>query len=165
MMKKLIPILIFVILAGCAQGSQESLDELYEAFERNHEELQAEFTELFNEMEESEDREAKIRIIYEEALPRIEDLRRTIHNYTVTGTEHEQLKEEMLTYTNSLENLIELYGEFNRTFINYNPLGDSDFREEVDGQLDEIESQEELVRERYESIQEDYDQLTSESSS
>ncbi|MFC3418418.1 hypothetical protein ACFOLA_02700 [Salinicoccus hispanicus] len=164
-MKKLIPILIFLLMAGCAQGDQQALDDLYEAFERNHEELQTEFTELFNEMEESEDREAKLRLIYEEALPKIEDLRRTIHNYTVTGTEHEQLKEEMLTYTNSLENLIELYGEFNRTFVNYNPLGDSDFREEVDEQLSEIESQEELVRERYQTIQEDYDQLTSGNSS
>ncbi|GAB3061323.1 hypothetical protein ACFOU0_06465 [Salinicoccus sesuvii] len=164
-MKKLIPVLIFLLLAGCAQGNQDSLDDLYEAFERNHDSLQAEFSELMGEMEETEDREAKIRIIYEEALPKIEDLRRTIHNYTVTGTEHEQLKEEMLTYTNSLENLVELYGEFNRTFVNYNPLGASDFREEVDERLDEIESQEELVRQRYESIQEDYAQLTSESSS
>ncbi|MCG1009361.1 hypothetical protein J4760_04745 [Salinicoccus sp. ID82-1] len=164
-MKKLIPILIFLLLAGCAQGDRQALDDLYEAFERNHEELETEFTELFNEMEESEDREAKLRMIYEEALPRIEDLRRTIHNYTVTGTEHEQLKEEMLTYTNSLENLVELYGEFNRTFINYNPLGDSDFREEVDDQLAEIESQEELVQERYQGIQEDYEQLTSEKGS
>ncbi|TVT29734.1 hypothetical protein FO441_05495 [Salinicoccus cyprini] len=164
-MKKLIPILIFLLLAGCAQGDRQALDDLYEAFERNHEELETEFTELFNEMEESEDREAKLRMIYEEALPRIEDLRRTIHNYTVTGTEHEQLKEEMLTYTNSLENLVELYGEFNRTFINYNPLGDSDFREKVDDQLAEIESQEELVQERYQGIQEDYEQLTSEKGS
>ncbi|WP_271399831.1 hypothetical protein [Salinicoccus roseus] len=161
-MKKLLPLLIFLLLAGCTQADQDALDELYEAFERNHDELETEFSTMLDEMEDSgeADREAQLKLIYDEMLPAIEDFRRTIHNYSVTGSEHEQLKEEMLTYIDSLETLVELNGEFSRTVINYNPLGDSEFKEEVDSLLAEIESQEDLVDERYNQIQEHYGELT-----
>lgn len=160
-MRKLFPLLIFLLLAGCTQADQDALDELYEAFERNHDELESEFSDMLSEVEDEGDREAQLKVIYDEMLPRIEDFRRTIHNYSVTGTEHEQLKEEMLTYIDSLETLVELNGEFNRAVISYNPLGDTEFKEEVDDLLAEIESQENLVEDRYRQIQEKYESLTS----
>lgn len=160
-MRKLFPLLIFLLLAGCTQADQDALDELYEAFERNHDELESEFSDMLSEVEDEGDREAQLKVIYDEMLPGIEDFRRTIHNYSVTGTEHEQLKEEMLTYIDSLETLVELNGEFNRAVISYNPLGDTEFKEEVDDLLAEIESQENLVEDRYRQIQEKYESLTS----
>lgn len=163
-MKKIFPVLMLLLLTACSQPDQESLDALYEAFDRNHDRLKTEFEEMYEESSETSDREEQLKIIYDKMLPRIEDFRRTIHNHTVTGHEHEKFKEDILTYIDSLETLVKLHGEFNRTFINYNPLGEDEFKGEIEEIMSEIEAQEKQLDERYENINETYEALSSSSS-
>lgn len=162
-MKKIIPfIIVLLLLAGCSYENQEELDELYNAFERNHSEIEADFKNYYSEIDASDDRETQLKIIYEELIPMIEDFRTTIENYTVSNKEHESLKENMLSYIDSLKALTELNGEFNRTFVSSNPLSDENFTDDINSMLQEIEDKENEVKNGYDNITEEYENLTSE---
>ncbi|WP_411842025.1 hypothetical protein [Salinicoccus sp. HZC-1] len=162
-MKKIIPfIIVLLLLAGCSYGNQEELDELYNAFERNHSEIEEDFKNYYSEIDSSDDREIQLKIIYDELIPMTEDFRTTIENYTVSNKEHESLKENMLSYIDSLKELTELNGEFNRKFVSSNPLSDENFTDDINSMLQEIEDKENEVKNGYDNITEEYENLTSE---
>lgn len=163
-MKKLLSqcsiMIIVLILAGCSSGDQETFNDMNEAFERNHGEIETEFNENFERIEASHNRDEQLKIIYDEMIPRLGDFKTTINNFTVTGEDHIALKEDMLSYIDSLQELLELNGEFNRSFNVSNPFDDSDFSEEMTQMQEEIESQESEVEQQYEKILEKHENIT-----
>lgn len=161
-MKKILPfLLIAFFLTGCSSVNQEEMDALYNAFERNQTEIEADFEKYYSEIEASDDREAQLKVIYEEMIPAIEDFKTTIQNYSVTAQEHKALKEDMLSYIESLKELTENSGEFNRTFIAGNPFDESS-AEEVETMLQEIKTLETQVQQDYDTVTEGYENLTAE---
>src|SRR5699024_9008674 len=132
-MKKLLTLcsitIIVLISVGCSSQDQETFNNMYEAFERNHDEIETEFNENFEQIERSDNRDEQLKIIYDEMIPRLEDFRMTISNFTLNTEDHTALQEDMLNYIDSLQKLLELNGEFNRSFNVTNPFGDSNFSE------------------------------------
>lgn len=161
-MKKIFPfLLIAFFLTGCSSVNQEEMDELYSAFERNQSEIEADFEKYYAEIESSDEREAQLKVIYEEMIPAIEDFKTTIQNYNVTAEEHKALKEDMLSYIDSLNELTERSGEFNRTFIAANPF-DEGSAEEAEKILEEIKTLEEQVQHDYDMVTDGYENLPAE---
>ncbi|HIW12988.1 MAG TPA: hypothetical protein H9891_07490 [Candidatus Salinicoccus stercoripullorum] len=161
-MKKLIPILLAAFLiVGCQAQDREEFDAMYNAFERNQSEIEADFHDYYEKIEASDDRETQLRIIYEEMIPAVEDFEATIQNYEVSSEEHKALKEDMLSYISSLHELAGNIGKFNRTFIAANPF-DDEFTKEADEILETIKSQEEQVQHDYDKVLDGYEKLDAE---
>lgn len=161
-MKKMFPILVLIFLVtGCQAANQEELDELYNAFERNQAEIEADFNTYYEQIEKTDNRETQLKIIYEDMIPAVEDFKMTIQNYTVKAEEHKILKDGMLSYIDSLHALTEQIGEFNRTFIAGNPFDDQ-FVEEADKVLEEVKSMENQVQNDYEKVLKEYKNLNAE---
>ena len=163
-MKKLLALcsitIIVLISVGCSSQDQETFNSMYDAFERNHDEIETEFNEDFEQIESSDNRDEQLKIIYDEMIPRLEDFRMTISNFTLNTEKHTALQEDMLNYIDALQKLLELNGEFNRSFNAANPFGESDFSEEVTQMQEEIESQESGVTRQYENIIEECENIS-----
>ena len=163
-MKKIIFLMAAVsfILMGCGENESDDMESLYEAFNRNHEELRNDMERELEDIRDSDDRENQVDIYYNNLVPKFDDFKSIINNYEFGSTENLELQESMLDYINTLETLTKRYGEFNLKFYVSNPMDDDSFSESFEEDLeeiqlleDDIESKHDLIEEQYNSIKEE----------
>lgn len=163
-MKKLIFLMAAVsfILMACGENESDDLESLYEAFNRNHEELRNDMERELEDIRNTEDRENQLDIYYNNLMPKFEDFKSVINNYDFGETEHLELQESMLDYINTLETLAKRYGEFNLNFYVSNPFDDDRFSEAFDEDLEEIKKLEDNIETKYNLIEEQYQSINEE---
>lgn len=159
-MKKYILLLSFVllILSACNSESTENYSQMTSAFERNDTELNNEITETVANIEEDANRDKALADINEGIIPRIDDFKQTIDNYTLSEENHLEVQEAMQTYLDNLKELMEMYSDINSDFFIANPFEDESLSEDINQQLKEIQNLEEEVQKN----RADIDQLISE---
>lgn len=159
-MKKYILLLSFVllILSACNSESTENYSQMTSAFERNDTELNNEITETVANIEEDTNRDKALADINEGIIPRIDDFKQTIDNYTLSEENHLEVQEAMQTYLDNLKELMEMYSDINSDFFIANPFEDESLSEDINQQLKEIQNLEEEVQKN----RADIDQLISE---
>ena len=144
-MKKLMFLVPFIvlILSACSSESKENYTQMLGAFERNDSELNSVLDETVKNISSDSNREKALKSINEEIIPRVADFRQTINNYTLSDEQHVEVQEAMIDYLNEVEDLMELYSNFNEEFFFVNPLGDDSIDDQLNSSLDKISTQEE----------------------
>ncbi|WP_052255912.1 hypothetical protein [Salinicoccus sp. YB14-2] len=163
-MKKLIFLMaaLSFILMGCGENESDDLESLYEAFNRNHEELRNEMERELEDIRNSDERENQLDIYYNNLIPKFEDFKSVINNYDFGESDHLELQESMLDYINTLETLTKRYGEFNLNFYVSNPMDDDSFSETFDEDLEEIKKLEDNIDSKHDLIEEQYESINEE---
>ncbi len=161
-MKKMILLIsaLGFLLVGCSNGELTELEKMYEAFNRNHEELRNDVEQELEDVRAADDREEQIDIYYNNLIPKFDDFKAVINNFEFGSTENLELQESMLDYIASLEELTRMYGQFNLNFHVANPLDDEAFSESFETDLEAIRALEAETERKYESVLEQYDTLT-----
>lgn len=149
---------ILLVLSACSSESTENYSQMTSAFERNDSELNNEISETVANIEEESNRDKALADINEGIIPRIDDFKQTIDNYTLSDETHIEVQEAIQTYLDNLRTLMKLYSEINSDFFIVNPFEDESLSEDIDNQIQEIESLEEEVQKN----RADIDQLISE---
>lgn len=150
------------ILMACNNGETSELEEMYEAFNRNHEELRNEVERELDNVRAADDREEQLDIYYNNLIPKFDDFKAVISNFEFGSTENLELQETMLDYIDSLEELTRMYGQFNLNFYVSNPMDDEDFSTSFAEELDAIRALEVETEEKYEAVEARYNELTEE---
>lgn len=163
-MKKTIFLMVIVsfILMGCGESENDDLESLYEAFNRNHEELRNDMERELEDIRNSDDRENQLDIYYNNLMPRFDDFKSVIDNYEFGSTDHLELQESMLDYINTLETLTKRYGEFNLNFYVSNPMDDDSFSESFEEDLEEIQLLEVNIESKHDAIEQQYESIIDE---
>lgn len=163
-MKKIILMISAVsfILMACNNGETSELEEMYEAFNRNHEELRNEVERELDNVRAADDREEQLDIYYNNLIPKFDDFKAVISNFEFGSPENLELQETMLDYIDSLEELTRMYGQFNLNFYVSNPMDDEDFSTSFAEELDAIRALEVETEEKYEAVEARYNELTEE---
>lgn len=162
-MKKIIFMFLttLLILAGCNQDG-DSLSELHESFNRNHEDLSEDINEALEDISEENNRKEQLATFYDELTPKFDDFKQTVSNYTFSSEAPQQLQEDIIQYLEELEALIRMYGDFNLNFHAANPLTDEHLSDTFDEELKNITEKEDAVRQTYEDITRTFDELLKE---
>lgn len=144
-MKRIIFLLLFIVLflGACSSESTENYTQMLGAFERNDSELNTKLDETAKNISSESNREKALKSINEDIIPSIGDFRQTISNYTLTDENHLEVQDAMTDYLNEVEDLMELYSNFNEEFFFVNPLGEDSIDEKLNSALDDISAQEE----------------------
>ena len=144
-MKKLMFLVPFIvlILSACSSESKENYTQMLGAFERNDSELNSVLDETVKNISSDSNREKALKSINEEIIPRVADFRQTINNYTLSDEQHVEVQEAMIDYLNEVEDLMELYSNFNEEFFFVNPLADESIDDKLNDALAAINTQEE----------------------
>ncbi|SOC39259.1 hypothetical protein [Salinicoccus kekensis] len=163
-MKKIILMISAVsfILMACNDGETSEMEEMYEAFNRNHEELRNDVERELDAVRNAEDREEQLDIYYNNLIPKFDDFKAVINNFEFGSTENLELQESMLDYIDSLEELTRMYGQFNLNFHVANPMDDEDFSTSFEEELDAIRALEVETDEKYEAVEAQYNALVEE---
>lgn len=163
-MKKMILLISVVsfVLMACNDGEFTELEDMYEAFNRNHEELRNNVERELDHVREAGNREEQLDIYYNNLLPQFDDFKAVINNYEFGSTENLELQESMLDYIDSLEELTRMYGQFNLNFYVSNPLDEEDFSESFNEDLEEIRAQEVEAERKHETVEDQYNEITAE---
>lgn len=163
-MKKIIFLMAAVsfILMGCGENESDDMESLYEAFNRNHEELRNDMERELEDIRDADDRENQVDIYYNNLVPKFDDFKSVINNYEFGSTENLELQESMLDYINTLETLTKRYGEFNLNFYVSNPMDDDSFSESFEEDLEEIQLLEDDIETKHELIEEQYNSIKEE---
>lgn len=132
-----------LFLSACSSESNENYTQMLGAFERNDSELNTLLDETADNINKESNRDKALQSINENIIPSVGDFRQTISNYTLTEENHVEVQEAMIDYLNEVEDLMELYSNFNEEFFFVNPMGDDSVDEELKKALDNISSQEE----------------------
>lgn len=161
-MKRLIVMIsaLSFILMACNDGEDTELEEMYEAFNRNHEELRNDVERDLNDISDSDDRDTQLDLYYNDLIPKFDDFKSVINNFEFGSTANLELQESMLDYIDSLENLTKEYGQFNLNFYVANPMDDEDFSVSFEEDLDEVRQLEVEVENKYDAVEKQYDELT-----
>lgn len=149
---------ILLVLSACSSESTENYSQMTSAFERNDSELNKKISETVTNIQEESNRDKALADINEGIIPRIDDFKQTIDNYTLSEDNHLEVQEAIQTYLDNLRTLMELYSEINSEFFIVNPLEDESLSEDINQQLEEIQNLEEEVQKN----RADIDQLISE---
>ncbi|MCK1977343.1 hypothetical protein LNK15_09780 [Jeotgalicoccus huakuii] len=150
--------LILLVLSACSSESTENYSQMTSAFERNDSELNKKISETVTNIQEESNRDKALADINEGIIPRIDDFKQTIDNYTLSEDHHLEVQEAIQTYLDNLRTLMELYSEINSEFFIVNPIEDESLSEDINQQLEEIQNLEEEVQKN----RADIDQLISE---
>lgn len=150
--------LILLVLSACSSESTENYSQMTSAFERNDSELNKKISETVTNIQEESNRDKALADINEGIIPRIDDFKQTIDNYTLSEDHHLEVQEAIQTYLDNLRTLMELYSEINSEFFIVNPFEDESLSEDINQQLEEIQNLEEEVQKN----RADIDQLISE---
>lgn len=150
--------LILLVLSACSSESTENYSQMTSAFERNDSELNKKISETVTNIQEESNRDKALAGINEGIIPRIDDFKQTIDNYTLSEDHHLEVQEAIQTYLDNLRTLMELYSEINSEFFIVNPFEDESLSEDINQQLEEIQNLEEEVQKN----RADIDQLISE---
>ena len=144
-MKKLLWIMPFIVLflSACSSESKENYTQMLGAFERNDNELNTILNETDENISSEANREKALKSINDDIIPRIADFRQTINNYTLNDEQHIEVQKAMIDYLNEVENLMELYSDFNEEFFFVNPLADESIDDKLNDALAAINTQEE----------------------
>ncbi|WP_166626803.1 hypothetical protein [Jeotgalicoccus sp. S0W5] len=149
---------ILLVLSACSSESTENYSQMTSAFERNDSELNKKISETVTNIQEESSRDKALADINEGIIPRIDDFKQTIDNYTLSEDNHLEVQEAIQTYLDNLRTLMELYSEINSEFFIVNPFEDESLSEDINQQLEEIQNLEEEVQKN----RADIDQLISE---
>lgn len=149
---------ILLVLSACSSESTENYSQMTSAFERNDSELNKKISETVTNIQEESNRDKALADINEGIIPRIDDFKQTIDNYTLSDEAHIEVQEAIQTYLDNLRTLMELYSEINSEFFIVNPFEDESLSEDINQQLEEIQNLEEEVQKN----RADIDQLISE---
>ncbi|QQD85210.1 MULTISPECIES: membrane lipoprotein lipid attachment site-containing protein [Jeotgalicoccus] len=149
---------ILLVLSACSSESTENYSQMTSAFERNDSELNKKISETVTNIQEESNRDKALADINEGIIPRIDDFKQTIDNYTLSDEAHIEVQEAIQTYLDNLRTLMELYSEINSEFFIVNPFEDASLSEDINQQLEEIQNLEEEVQKN----RADIDQLISE---
>lgn len=154
-MKKLMFLVPFIVLllSACSSESKENYTQMLGAFERNDKELNAMLNETAENINSESNREKALKSINENIIPSVADFRQTINNYTLSDEQHVEVQAAMIDYLNEVEDLMELYSDFNEKFFFVNPLGDDSIDEQLNNALDEISTQEEDMEKAKDNVQ------------
>lgn len=150
--------LILLVLSACSSESTENYSQMTSAFERNDSELNKKISETVTNIQEESNRDKALADINEGIIPRIDDFKQTIDNYTLSEDHQLEVQEAIQTYLDNLRTLMELYSEINSEFFIVNPFEDESLSEDINQQLEEIQNLEEEVQKN----RADIDQLISE---
>lgn len=150
--------LILLVLSACSSELTENYSQMTSAFERNDSELNKKISETVTNIQEESNRDKALADINEGIIPRIDDFKQTIDNYTLSDEAHIEVQEAIQTYLDNLRTLMELYSEINSEFFIVNPFEDESLSEDINQQLEEIQNLEEEVQKN----RADIDQLISE---
>ena len=150
--------LILLVLSACSSELTENYSQMTSAFERNDSELNKKISETVTNIQEESNRDKALADINEGIIPRIDDFKQTIDNYTLSEDNHLEVQEAIQTYLDNLRTLMELYSEINSEFFIVNPFEDESLSEDINQQLEEIQNLEEEVQKN----RADIDQLISE---
>lgn len=150
--------LILLVLSACSSESTENYSQMTSAFERNDSELNKKISETVTNIQEESNRDKALADINEGIIPRIDDFKQTIDNYTLSEDHHLEVQEAIQTYLDNLRTLMELYSEINSEFFIVNPFEDESLSEDINQQLEKIQNLEEEVQKN----RADIDQLISE---
>lgn len=148
---------ILLVLSACSSESTENYSQMTSAFERNDSELNKKISETVTNIQEESNRDKALADINEGIIPRIDDFKQTIDNYTLSEDNHLEVQEVIQTYLDNLRTLMELYSEINSEFFIVNPFEDESLSEDINQQLEEIQNLEEEVQKN----RADIDQLIS----
>lgn len=154
-MKKLMFLVPFIVLllSACSSESKENYTQMLGAFERNDNELNTMLNETAENINSESNREKALKSINENIIPSVADFRQTINNYTLSDEQHVEVQAAMIDYLNEVEDLMELYSDFNEKFFFVNPLGDDSIDEQLNNALDEISTQEEDMEKAKDNVQ------------
>jgi len=145
-MKKLLWLVPFILLlCACNDESEENYTQMLGAFERNDSELNTLLDDAIKNIDGAANRDEALKNINDKIIPKVEDFRQTLNNYTITSETHVEVRDAMINYLNEFETLMEMYSKFNTDFYLVNPLSDESINEELNGLLDEIKNQEEKM--------------------
>ncbi|CAD2073366.1 hypothetical protein GCM10007275_01630 [Jeotgalicoccus coquinae] len=136
---------ILLFLGACSSESQENYTQMLGAFERNDTELNTKLDDTAKNISSEANRDKALKSINEDIIPGVGDFRQTINNYTLTDENHVTVQDAMIDYLNEVEDLMELYSDFNEEFFFVNPLGDDSIDEKLSSALEDINAQEEDV--------------------
>lgn len=150
--------LILLVLSACSSESTENYSQMTSAFERNDSELNKKISETVTNIQEESNRDKALADINEGIIPRIDDFKQTIDNYTLSEDHQLEVQEAIQTYLDNLRTLMELYSEINSEFFIVNPFEDESLSEDINQQLEKIQNLEEEVQKN----RADIDQLISE---
>lgn len=153
-MKKLMFLVPFIVLllSACSSESKENYTQMLGAFERNDNELNTMLNETDEDISSEANRDKALKSINEDIIPRVADFRQTINNYTLNDEQHIEVQETMIDYLNEVEELMELYSNFNEEFFFVNPLGDDSIDDKLNDALAEINTQEEDMQKAKEHV-------------
>lgn len=153
-MKKLLWLVPFILLlCACNDESEENYTQMLGAFERNDSELNTLLDDAIKNIDGSADRDQALKNINDKIIPKVEDFRQTLNNYTLTSDSHVEVRDSMLNYLNDFETLMKMYSKFNTEFYLVNPLSDESINEEINNLLDEIKAQEEKMSAAKEKVE------------
>lgn len=144
-MKRIVFLVPFIVLffSACSSESEENFTQMLGAFERHDSELNTMLDQTTENISSESNRDKALQSINEKIIPKVNDFRHTINNYTLSNDEHLEVQEAMVDYLDEVEDLMELYSNFNEKFFFVNPLSDDSIDETLNEELDKINQAEE----------------------
>ena len=144
-MKRIVFLVPFIVLffSACSSEYEENFTQMLGAFERHDSELNTMLDQTTENISSESNRDKALQSINEKIIPKVDDFRHTINNYTLSNDEHLEVQEAMVDYLDEVEDLMELYSNFNEKFFFVNPLSDDSIDETLNEELDKINQAEE----------------------